>query len=141
MQYVLRYTLFFAGILLLVAYPLALLPIWAGVVIAVLVYLAGLYTDYSTTKWAVSRFGVEVEGDDIARFAIRRLGMPLGVLATSASSISISTLAIFFLLEKGFPHSLLAAFLVLGPAHLGAGLGNWLVNSAYRAWEKAKEQA
>lgn len=141
MQYALRYTLFFAGIALVVAYPLALLPVWAGATIAVLVYSVGVYSDYSSTKWAISRFGVEVEGDDISRFAFRRLGLPLGALVTSASSISISTLAIFFLLEKGLLDSLLATFLFLGPAHLGAGLGNWLSNNAYRAWEKAKERA
>jgi hypothetical protein len=130
-----------AGVLFAIAYPLALLPVWARVTIAVPVYLVGAYADYSTTRWAVSRWGITAETNPLYRFAFRRFGLALGFLAVDAFLIGFMALVAYFALFPSFPDYLLVPLLGVGFSHLGGGLANWLLINAYRAYEKEKEQS
>jgi uncharacterized membrane protein len=120
--------------------PLALLPVWARVTIAVLVYLVGFYADYSSTRWAVSRWGLTAETNPLYRFTIRRFGFTLGFLAVDAPLIGFMALLAHSSFPS-FPDYLLVLLLVAGFSHLGGGLANWLMINAYRAYEKQKEQS
>jgi hypothetical protein len=132
---------FTAGVLFAIAYPLALLPVWARVTIAVLVCLVGFYADYSSTRWAVSRWGITAETNPLYRFTIRRFGLALGFLVTDVFLIGFIALVAYYALFPNFPDYLLVSLLGVGFSHLGAGLANWLLINAYRAYEKEKEQS
>ncbi|RIH82298.1 hypothetical protein Mlute_02533 [Meiothermus luteus] len=110
---------------LFIAISLVPTPLPLQLALAFLVYLLGFCLDAITTRWAVVRYGPEVESNSIARYFFRRFGFWWGLFLAAVLSISMGMGGgLVFLLLGQDPDYFIVGFGFMSSEHLGAGLSN-----------------